>query len=290
MIMKKIILLITVFVGMFAQGMKADEYTTIIEKMLREGVIAGNNSSTQQLGQLQQMAPDLTEYMESGMLTDVAEIMAPYYRANCTVEEMKQMVEYLTAPEKIEIVKKMTSNMQANGEDMEQVLGPVMQSLMMGGEASKIEPLECSKEYEEAFNRLAKINSMEKVAKGSGNSVIDAAKGSMKILKKVFAGMGEDNNMVEQLDAAMAQIEEPMKKVGEFMENNMLTIIRNSFIQNVSLEELNQLCEIEKQSFYPAYKRANEAMLDNMGEITDKTLDLLVPKMTEVFKKMIPGM
>lgn len=282
--MKKIILLIAVFVSVFAQGMKADEYTQIIERLARAGVLA-TSGNTAQFDQLKTVSPKLAEYMNGQMITDIAELTAPYYRDNCTVEELKQYEAYMTSPEMIELAKKMaSSSVQDNSLDKNEI-SQAIQSLMMGGQAPDIKPLECSKEMAEAVENLCRVNNVDKLAEGNGKSMIETMK---KTISSMMSRMGGQNN--SDVDAMMSQMEAPLKAMGEYIGKNMPVIVRNMIKTNFSIEDINQLTKIEKEPFYPAVNRANEAMYDDMSNFTSKLMELMLPKVEEAMSGMMPSL
>lgn len=277
--MKKIILLIAVFVSVFAQSMKADEYTQIVERLARAGVLA-TAGNTAQYDQLKTVSPKLAEYMNGQMITDLAELVAPYYRDNCTVEELKQYEAYMTSPEMIELAKKMaSSSVQENSIDKNEI-SQAIQSLMMGGQAPDIKPVECSKEMAEAVENLCRVNNVDKLAEGNGKSMIETMK---RTISSMMGRMGQD------ADEALSQMEAPLKAMGEYIGKNMPVIVRNMMKTNFSIEDINQLTKIEKEPFYPAINRANEAMYDDLSNFTSKFMDIMLPKVEEAMSGMMPS-
>lgn len=277
--MKKIILLIAVFVSVFAQSMKADEYTQIVERLARAGVLA-TAGNTAQYDQLKTVSPKLAEYMNGQMITDLAELVAPYYRDNCTVEELKQYEAYMTSPEMIELAKKMaSSSVQENSIDKNEI-SQAIQSLMMGGQAPDIKPVECSKEMAEAVENLCRVNNVDKLAEGNGKSMIETMK---KTVSSMMGRMGQD------ADGALSQMEAPLKAMGEYIGKNMPVIVRNMMKTNFSIEDINKLTKIEKEPFYPAINRANEAMYDDLSNFTSKFMDIMLPKVEEAMSGMMPS-
>lgn len=277
--MKKIILLIAVFVSVFAQSMKADEYTQIVERLARAGVLA-TAGNTAQYDQLKTVSPKLAEYMNGQMITDLAELVAPYYRDNCTVEELRQYEAYMTSPEMIELAKKMaSSSVQDNSIDKNEI-SQAIQSLMMGGQAPDIKPVECSKEMAEAVENLCRVNNVDKLAEGNGKSMIETMK---KTVSSMMGRMGQD------ADGALSQMEAPLKAMGEYIGKNMPVIVRNMMKTNFSIEDINKLTKIEKEPFYPAINRANEAMYDDLSNFTSKFMDIMLPKVEEAMSGMMPS-
>lgn len=277
--MKKIILLIAVFVSVFAQSMKADEYTQIVERLARAGVLA-TAGNTAQYDQLKTVSPKLAEYMNGQMITDLAELVAPYYRDNCTVEELRQYEAYMTSPEMIELAKKMaSSSVQDNSIDKNEI-SQAIQSLMMGGQAPDIKPVECSKEMAEAVENLCRVNNVDKLAEGNGKSMIETMK---KTVSSMMGRMGQD------ADGALSQMEAPLKAMGEYIGKNMPVIVRNMMKTNFSIEDINKLTKIEKEPFYPAINRANEAMYDDLSNFTSKFMELMLPKVEEAMSGMMPS-
>lgn len=277
--MKKIFLLVTMIL-MVAQGVFADEYTKQLEKMMRAGVVAGTSTATSSFDDIAALSPQLKEYVNDGLIPDMAEIMAPYYRENCSKKEIKQMTEYFTSESNIDLIKKMVSSAQTNNTKMQEQLAPVIQSLMSGGTPKDLEQMECSKEYEVALNKLVEIMSIEKMAKGSGDAIGKVFQSTMQMMTRMLVNMGVED-AGSQVSDAMAQMEAPMKAMGEYLNGNMITVIKNAYIQKLSIEDIQKLSEIEKESFFPAYKRSVEASYEHMGDVVEKTVELIIPKVME---------
>jgi len=286
--MKKIFLLVTMIL-FAAQGVFADEYTKQLEKMMRAGVVAGTSTATSSFDDIAAISPQLKEYVNDGLIPDMAKIMAPYYRENCSKKEMKQMTEYFTSENNIDLIKKMVSSAQTNNTKMQEQLAPAIQSLMSGGTPNALEQMECSKEYEVALNKLVEIMSIEKMAKGSGDAIGKVFQSTMQIMTRMLENMGEAD-AGSQVNDAIAQMEAPMKAMGEYLNGNMITIVKNAYIQSLSIEDIQKLSEIEKESFYPAYKRAVEASYEHMGDVVEKTVELIIPKVMEAAANMMPNM
>lgn len=286
--MKKISFFIALFISLFTQGVQADEYTTAIESMIRQGVLAVSNDNSQ-MEQLKNFAPSIVEYINGQYITDCAEIFAPYYRKNATAEEMKQMKAYLTKPEIKALMKKITNSETLAKQ--KQDLAPSLMKIAQGGIADDIKPLECDKEYSEALEKLIKVMDIDKMVKGNSDAMAKMMANNILQMTKSMAGKYYDVQSIPQdsINKVLSSLEGPMNNTYSYIGRNMPTIMRNTYIKTMSLDDIKTLLKIEDQPFYPAMRKVNDVVYTNLPELMQKISDLIMPKIMEMLNNFDPS-
>ena len=229
----------------------ADVYSEGLKKMMNAGALSLN------LEKLRSTFPDNGQ-ASAGLdrLDDMVEIIAPYYRKNMSETEFTQMVDYQLQPEILAIQKSMLGNVNDIGAMMQGMMDKVM-TIAQGGNAEPIAEKDASPVLKEKIHRYFEMMDVK-------NTVTSSMKSVKQVVLSQAAGNPQNEQMITVFD-----------RITNYMENNVSALLANIFVEKVSEESLDACLKMSDQPFFPAMKRANKAMLDDMPAIIEK----IIPRM-----------
>lgn len=225
--------------------MMADVYTDGMKKLLNEGVLSGMNLKN----------------LPTADMEGVIEMLAPYYRENMTEKEFQQMMDFQMQPEILEATKQLMKN-TADPQGMMQEIMPAMMSLMQGGQPEPLKEKECDAKLKAKILRYIEITDVEKMTTTTLNTV-----------KKVIVTQMGGNVPQDQKEMA----EKSMTSVFDYMGSNVKVLIFN-VLTGCNEKSMDAFLSIEKQPFFPAYKKVGKAVLDDMPKIMTTIVEKMLPK------------
>lgn len=246
--MKKLSTIVAIVAMLFVSSYsKADVYTDGIKAMINSGNISMLNTS--QFQQMSQMTGK--QFNETEFVNNIAETLASYYRENMTEAEFSKMVAFYNS-EKIKTVStKMTSNIGGMMEGAQQSIMPAMMTLMQGGTPDPIPMDNASEEFKQAFEHFYTVNNAEGIS-----SQIVAVAG-------IMTEQMSDNIPEDFREQALSG----MKSMLTYMKANMKTIMFNSLSKSTTVDDLNTMSSIEKESFYPSMMKTTNAIYADLPKI-----------------------
>ena len=247
--MKTLITLVALLLN-FSCAM-ADVYSEGLKKMLEAGALSID------LEKIRGAFPgNGQESAGVGGLDGVVEIIAPYYRQNMTETEFAQMVDYQLQPEILAVQKSLLGNVNDFGSMMQGMIDKVM-TIAQGGSVGPIAEKDANPALKEKIHRYLDMMDLE-------NAVASSMKSAKQVALSQAAGNPQNEQMMTVFD-----------RVTTYIEDNIRAILVNLFIEKVSEESLDVCLKISDQPFFPAMRKANKAMLDDLPEIIEK----IIPRM-----------
>lgn len=224
--MNKISRLIALVAVLFCTAtIKADIYSDGLKTLVENQVIPNLN-----LGDINKL----------GGIDNVVEKIAPYYRDNMSEAEFTKMVNYYQNPKFLAISSKISEKSKASIEQFVPTMMSTGMQIAQGGSAANIEAKECSAEFKAAYDRYYRVS---------------GADGILTSLEAAFNEMSK--NLPSQASAMFTRLL-------DYMKVNIPTFTRNMMVDSVTVEELNYLCEVEKESFYAPMMKAQDAMMKSL--------------------------
>ena len=226
----------------------ADVYSEGLRKMMDAGVFAVSPDNLK-LPALSDGQP----LIKADVFDNMVEIIAPYYRDNMTETEFTQMVDFQMQPEIIAIQKSLLGKLDDLGVVIEGMQDKIM-VVAQGGKADPIAEKDADPRLKEKIHRYLDVMDTK-------NTVT----ASMKSVRQMLMSHAENNPMSEHMMAVY-------DRITGYVADNISAVLTNIYIDNATEKSLDVCLTISDQPFYPAMKKANEAMLEDMSNIISKII------------------
>lgn len=237
-------------------AIKADVYSDGLKSFINSG--ASPQLDVNKLSaQLQQMGVDTTTYSAQQMFDDVVEIFAPYYRQNFTEEEMQQFVQFYAQPQMVALAKKSVSVSEMQQVQNQAILSDAIMKITTGQTPADIQPVPCSPAYLAAFDKYWEMADVE--------NTLDKTTGA---LEGLFSGMLTGS--AEEKKASM----ELAGQLISYLKKNFRAITLNVVADVLSEEDLATYTSVMDQPFYPAMRKTNQSLADDMPNFLSKILQM----------------
>lgn len=253
--MKKLFSLFIVACLLSTMTATADIYHDGLRKMMDSGM--NEQFSRQSLQELLEKEGK-TEADLDKIVDKTVELIAPYYRKNFTEESFKQYLQFYTRPEMIEFQKKITMVNAITKNASKSNLVKVMMQVQDGKSPTDVFALPCSAEYEQAFNRYCQMNNMD-----------ETVEYMTAILKLSFA-LQSDNDPIKK-----NELQNILNVLLDHVKTNYRTLVRNSMLDIISIEELQSYTSAMDQPFYPSQVKAQKSMLEDIPNLLTNVVQMM---------------
>ena len=183
-------------------------------------------------------------YFKEQMLSDIKDIIRPYYESTMSTDDIKEMYEAYKRPEIKEANEHILASMSSSlNEDLTKELAGKAMSLVMGG---KMEDIELKQGISNKYAKLCK-----EFCEASGtNTMLDA----------VYQSMPIDNKAM-------------LNTIMDYIKSNIPTILANKFYGNVTTDDLKALQKLSKTSAYKHFNEGTTKFMSNLGPFAKELIE-----------------
>lgn len=185
-----------------------------------------------------QMAEKLTtEYFETQFHEDIAGLLWPDYAGNVSLEQLKDYTECLKDERLKTAIQHSTAAMMTSSMQTDLTAG--MTAIMTGKPAAPVPAKDCPTVYKTLFEEFFNTSDTQ--------DIID---GTVAQMESFISVTGID----------VEKIKEPLAALRTYMGENMKTLMLNSYIGQVTEDDLKALCELQRQPSAQAVTKAGQRM------------------------------
>lgn len=250
--MKKIVLLLVLFLSSVSLTVKADMYTDGLKKIVSEGMSAYNMDD---MVTALRNAGVSEETLSVEDITDITvAVMAIYYRKCFTVEQFEQYMAFYSQPEMAALTKKNVQFTQLFQEKLNTFLASTMAQVQKGKFPSDVKAVRCSKDYKADFEKYWDFSNMDFAVSALTN-----------VLEQSFANENAQAKAVGQMIIA-------------YIERNMPVVTRNTLLDVMNEEDLKKYLTVTEQPFYESLTKVNNTFTEELTEFTELLQETLLLK------------
>ena len=250
-----ILSLVAAFLLQFT-SVSADNYTDGVIKLMENEAISIVN--TKMFDQATQAPNVNADYVKNQMTADMVEWVAEHCRKTMSEKDFNDMVAFYMQPEVLAAQKKMaTAAASSQGQEFAQTLVPQIMALMQGGTPEKLQMPECDPELKKALLHWLDV---------SGS--VDGMKASMGCVKALVVDMASANVPEEQKE----MVTKMMDGLFSYMGDNAKEILMMTLVGKVDLKDVQIFSAMENKSFFPAYKKMNASMVNDISNLMTKVM------------------
>lgn len=250
--MKKMTLLLALFLSSMSLTVKADFYTDGMKQILTEGFSAYDPG---ELESALRKAGIKEETLSVSDIIDVtAELMGTYYKKYFTDEQFAQYLNFCSQPEMSALIKKNVKFTKSYKEQFQTFLTSVMLQMRLGNFPSDVKAERCSKAYKADFERFWDYNNMN-YAVTTLTDVLDK-------------GAEEES----------ADTKAIIHRLISYLEKNLPVFTRNSLINVMDEKELHTYLTITEQPFSEPLNKVSKVFSEGLTDFTKELQDKLMVK------------
>ncbi len=191
-------------------------------------------------------------YLASQYKKDLVDIMLPYYQKHLTEAQLKRLVVMLNTEQARISNAHIMAVTQKSQQPIREYMSSVLPKLMAGEKWPIPKAKNCSANYKQLFDQYYQISGM--------NNVYDQLFSSVEQL------LGNANK-------SNSDTQNPLKQIKAGFKTALPVLLRNSYINTVTENDLAYQIKLCKTSEYQSYMKASSAILTDIGGITRATLE-----------------
>ncbi|MCQ2257215.1 MAG: hypothetical protein MJZ41_04375 [Bacteroidaceae bacterium] len=240
---------------------KADVYSEGLTKLLDSGIVSNIDIADLQ-EQFKKSGVNVSEeYLNGKFKTDVAELLASYYRDNMSERDFALLMDYVSNnPDYAESMQKIAKAQVAANNEMSEIVVAAALMIALGGKPEAVAPIESSTDYKKAFDKYAEVIHLN-----------ESTESVMIMLKKMFEEQVSDND---------AEGRENMNRflgsMIDYVKQNMPAIIFNKMVGKVDVGDYETVSAIQKEPFYGGYIKSADAIIADLPNFLNALMQKIV--------------
>ncbi len=250
--MKKMTLLLALFLSSMSLTVKADFYTDGMKQILTEGFSAYDPGELESA--LRQAGINEETLSVNDIIDVTAELMGTYYKKYFTDEQFAQYMDFCSQPEMSALIKKNAKFTKSYKEQLQTFLTSAMLQMRLGNFPSNVKAERCSKAYKADFERFWDYNNMDYAM----TTLTD-------VLDKSTEGQNADTKALIQ-------------RLISYIEKNLPVFTRNSLTNVMDEKELHTYLTITEQPFSEPLSKVGKVFSEGLTDFTKELQDKLTVK------------